>query len=141
MFQSTSSEEDVVSVSMCYVKWLYNMFQSTSSEEDVVSVCASCIANPELVSIHVLRRGRCVGNLSWSIYSCRCFNPRPPKRTLCRKYKTSNTYIIRVSIHVLRRGRCVLRHLKSYIPLVRFQSTSSEEDVVSRKLDSVSITI
>ena len=35
-FQSTSSEEDVVSVYTA-VKVTYNEFQSTSSEEDVVS--------------------------------------------------------------------------------------------------------
>ena len=37
----------------------------------------------------------------------------------------------RVSIHVLRRGRCVLDDLKLDVTNSMFQSTSSEEDVVS----------
>ncbi len=87
-FQSTSSEEDVVSCITKYPKHTCT-FQSTSSEEDVVSYCHACRSGYHSVSIHVLRRGRCVG------------------------------------------GSC--NHLGS---LVLFQSTSSEEDVVSRLHDA-----
>ena len=110
------------------------LFQSTSSEEDVVS----SMQHP---------------------YHCprTSFNPRPPKRTLCPFYCMWEQAPYRVSIHVLRRGRCVfIRCLDSLHPLrfnprppkrtlcpswsptryasVMFQSTSSEEDVVSRPL-------
>ena len=60
MFQSTSSEEDVVSISTKPCVQSDFMFQSTSSEEDVVS------------GLKVVCR-----------HSFQCFNPRPPKRTLC----------------------------------------------------------
>ena len=62
LFQSTSSEEDVVSVSAPLICTITNWFQSTSSEEDVVST-GGLIGNKSytIVSIHVLRRGRCVG--------------------------------------------------------------------------------
>ncbi len=82
-------------------------FQSTSSEEDVVSFSALSARAIRKVSIHVLRRGRCVRtghntprDKGVSIHVLRrgrcvptncgrialvyhCFNPRPPKRTLC----------------------------------------------------------
>ncbi len=58
-FQSTSSEEDVVSrITTRPTPRL--QFQSTSSEEDVVSVTCSISTAQFVVSIHVLRRGRCV---------------------------------------------------------------------------------
>ena len=84
------------------------MFQSTSSEEDVVSRVNGIMASIEIVSIHVLRRGRCVcfaHAQNW--FKLLCFNPRPPKRTLCR-----------ILPYLIKR-------------LSKFQSTSSEEDVVS----------
>ena len=83
VFQSTSSEEDVVSVCQCRPSQVL-LFQSTSSEEYVVSTASCSMLNDKLVSIHVLRRGRCV-NFNW--LGC-----------------MSTTL---VSIHVLRRGRCV----------------------------------
>ncbi len=59
-------------------------FQSTSSEEDVVSVQSA-----------------------ENRHQTKCFNPRPPKRTLCLSAWRSITHSKPVSIHVLRRGRCV----------------------------------
>ena len=106
-------------------------FQSTSSEEDVVSFIGFCHFVMLSVSIHVLRRGRCVAIAApfvlpqiafqstsseedvvsivyWSErISTVSFNPRPPKRTLCRHNLTHGRSISFVSIHVLRRGRCV----------------------------------
>ena len=73
------------------------------------------------------------------------FNPRPPKRTLCRVRDMNLKELYRVSIHVLRRGRCVLVVILAPSANSRFQSTSSEEDVVSSfspaddLLDDVSI--
>ena len=60
------------------------MFQSTSSEEDVVSGMAYMYNGIlDYVSIHVLRRGRCVPTDSYGQWAIDGFNPRPPKRTLC----------------------------------------------------------
>ena len=84
------------------------VFQSTSSEEDVVS-CE--LVPPDL--------------------RCKCFNPRPPKRTLCLNPVLYAVPTRLVSIHVLRRGRCVLDRYKRIDYNGAFQSTSSEEDVVS----------
>ena len=108
-----------------------------------------------VVSIHVLRRGRCVSvsPLLSQVLSCfnprppkrtLCpivywseristvsFNPRPPKRTLCRLYHLLSKYLSHVSIHVLRRGRCVDCTIYCQSTSHMFQSTSSEEDVVS----------
>ena len=109
------------------------VFQSTSSEEDVVSVgIATHKTATQGVSIHVLRRGRCVSEygsfpipnilafqstsseedvVSYSFFATPMpelsFNPRPPKRTLCRAKHGTICGGILVSIHVLRRGRCV----------------------------------
>ena len=107
-------------------------FQSTSSEEDVVSP-----------------------NEKQGGFDMIGFNPRPPKRTLCPQRVSPTPAQVNVSIHVLRRGRCVwfnldqarLSWLVSIHVLRRgrcvifdqyfatqgklFQSTSSEEDVVS----------
>ena len=177
-FQSTSSEEDVVSPIQWYFTstrlrfnprppkrtlCLYSnpaaaadaMFQSTSSEEDVVSNVKWVITSIPKVSIHVLRRGRCV-YLSLPVCSAVCcFNPRPPKRTLCLLVFTEpcvcgvfqstsseedvvstmgyeSLRFLRVSIHVLRRGRYVRLRRYPGNQRSRFQSTSSEEDVVSR---------
>ena len=108
-FQSTSSEEDVVS--SCWRANFHGLeFQSTSSEEDVVSTgIVDRTFNAINVSIHVLRRGRCVINTcspdarrikfqstsseedvvspcQYDTVSRTCgFNPRPPKRTLCQQ--------------------------------------------------------
>ena len=60
-----------------------------------------------------------------------CFNPRPPKRTLCLDVAASKTNSKCVSIHVLRRGRCVITETMNPPNKIEFQSTSSEEDVVS----------
>ncbi len=62
----------------------YFMFQSTSSEEDVVSLDIKLHARND-----------------------KGFNPRPPKRTLCRVVHLHSIFQFDVSIHVLRRGRCV----------------------------------
>ena len=155
-FQSTSSEEDVVSCRHGLPAHTLSPFQSTSSEEDVVSGTGNTpVLATDTVSIHVLRRGRCV--YCQIIVTCiiTCFNPRPPKRTLCRSSCSFDCLDISVSIHVLRRGRCVVYENKQQksISLVsihvlrrgrcvymtfwicqrsqKFQSTSSEEDVVS----------
>ena len=93
LFQSTSSEEDVVSrsknVRIRRARW----FQSTSSEEDVVSLKYVLLCTiRKSVSIHVLRRGRCVSRDCIGIFST-----------------------FRVSIHVLRRGRCVTQRLAPYM--------------------------
>ena len=107
-FQSTSSEEDVVSGTPV-VRWPPRTgFQSTSSEEDVVSIPAFVSSCHCSVSIHVLRRGRCVFS---ALVDC------------LTQYQ--------VSIHVLRRGRCVSTCGVSCLISTVFQSTSSEEDVVS----------
>ena len=87
MFQSASSEEDGVSTTIKKVAIYVFLFQSTPSEEDVVFSSA-------------LPRRLCVA----------CFNPRPPKRTLCPIFSGSNA------------------------SRVMFQSASSEEDVVSAKV-------
>ena len=84
VFQSTSSEEDVVSPLLTLDTITELVFQSTSSEEDVVSH-------------QVVMQPACLLN---------GFNPRPPKRTLCRG-------------------------LPCRTAATTFQSTSSEEDVVS----------
>ena len=85
-----------------------------------------------VVSIHVLRRGRCVCSVDVAgiapikfqstsseedvvsntrhgiLLKMCCFNPRPPKRTLCLDCLEKCICIDPVSIHVLRRGRCVI---------------------------------
>ena len=202
VFQSTSSEEDVVSAigiashrtqlvsihvlrrGRCVRSARINpvpdlMFQSTSSEEDVVSqesglqyqghylsfnprppkrtLCLACrpdAAHTDRVSIHVLRRGRCVTSIFAHPLPVSSFNPRPPKRTLCpvtnfvlpatsmfqstsseedvvSPYGVVMGVRLSVSIHVLRRGRCVQTHPTYEVGTRVFQSTSSEEDVVS----------
>ena len=107
------------------------------------------------VSIHVLRRGRCVHIHFQTTWQIPRFNPRPPKRTLCLIKQILLLTALSVSIHVLRRGRCVISMLEwitdilgvsihvlrrgrcvstiNYISVICcvFQSTSSEEDVVS----------
>ena len=84
-------------------------FQSTSSEEDVVSYVDidTCIYNvsfnprpPKRTLCRYTCRIVCVRNTP-------CFNPRPPKRTLCHVIDAGNGLAQVVSIHVLRRGRCV----------------------------------
>ena len=90
------------------------VFQSTSSEEDVVSILCARL-------LHPLTR----------------FNPRPPKRTLCLIDTQYLFGSIHVSIHVLRRGRCVLFGSSLFVGFTSFQSTSSEEDVVSVKPPTV----
>ena len=67
-----------------------------------------------------------------------CFNPRPPKRTLCPNRIWSQGVDCDVSIHVLRRGRCVHSLQFHLRPVIQFQSTSSEEDVVSPDLKIIS---
>ena len=58
-------------------------FQSTSSEEDVVSCLQSVFDqvyygfNPRPPKRTLCQKHR------RDVKSCRCFNPRPPKRTLC----------------------------------------------------------
>ena len=59
------------------------------------------------------------------------FNPRPPKRTLCHTKFRPIGMATFVSIHVLRRGRCVMQYRFTRAAIRVFQSTSSEEDVVS----------
>ena len=59
------------------------------------------------------------------------FNPRPPKRTLCLFCAPVTIQLSVVSIHVLRRGRYVIILQKTSRHNQLFQSTSSEEDVVS----------
>ena len=178
-FQSTSSEEDVVSPSFIFSLVQRSRFQSTSSEEDVVSpgiedygssswrfnprppkrtlclMCCTLITSTFVVSIHVLRRGRCVKRSLCHVRNDDCFNPRPPKRTLCPRLYFFKRILSRVSIHVLRRGRCVTPTIQcmftkftvsihvlrrgrcvqtsnlTFYTFTRFQSTSSEEDVVS----------
>ena len=88
---------------------LVHWFQSTSSEEDVVSNFPRAAARRNYL----------------------CFNPRPPKRTLCRRDLLLRWEDLLVSIHVLRRGRCVAEFAAEMTPAQLFQSTSSEEDVVS----------
>ena len=139
------------------IQTIFSPFQSTSSEEDVVSTHRGSHFRCNRVSIHVLRRGRCVtrttllSNLQplfqstsseedvvstqkfWRyVWGWPSFNPRPPKRTLCRAPYPNNTLnSISVSIHVLRRGRCVAGGQFQLVMVQMFQSTSSEEDVVS----------
>ena len=83
-FQSTSSEEDVVSVSFCRLSAVLKSFNPRPPKR---TLC-------HFVSIHCT-----VGVL--------CFNPRPPKRTLCPLSSCPIQTLHKVSIHVLRRGRCV----------------------------------
>ena len=85
-----------------------------------------------IVSIHVLRRGRCV-NFVLILFTVGvlCFNPHPPKRTLCLCTRIDVSAVLLVSIHVLRRGRCVSGYHSKATIAKAFQSTSSEEDVVS----------
>ena len=155
-FQSTSSEEDVVSWSvwkhcstnrtsfnprppkrtLCHLKMLntvYNVpFQSTSSEEDVVSqlqniiqqavlcfnprppkrtLCPECDYGYFIISNRFQSTSSeedVVSSLCFvSVAYVKGFNPRPPKRTLCLSYVCASCISYAVSIHVLRRGRCV----------------------------------
>ena len=62
---------------------MIRVFQSTSSEEDVVSIERMIRDVFDNVSIHVLRRGRCVICILIHLTMSMSFNPRPPKRTLC----------------------------------------------------------
>ena len=85
------------------------------------------------VSIHVLRRGRCVcvGGLIHG--SSLGFNPRPPKRTLCPE--SSETLYLEVKMF---QSTSSEEDVVSHLPVCQphnyhmFQSTSSEEDVVSQ---------
>ena len=86
LFQSTSSEEDVVSYTEKTARSHIITFQSTSSEEDVVSRHGVPLHTLNPVSIHVLRRGRCVIRRFLRRQPRSSFNPRPPKRTLCHNY-------------------------------------------------------
>ena len=132
-------------------------FQSTSSEEDVVSLDIVVMAQ-EIVCFNPRppKRTLCREGLNTLQGEGLSFNPRPPKRTLCHEgsccqlnkgywfQSTSSeedvvssefdgafVFSSVVSIHVLRRGRCVAIVLNARSGLVMFQSTSSEEDVVS----------
>ena len=87
-------------------------FQSTSSEEDVVSciaqdvVCLSDGFNPRPP-----KRTLCLHHHHATRQEPPCFNPRPPKRTLCPLVADLMVKQFSVSIHVLRRGRCVKRRV------------------------------
>ena len=108
-FQSTSSEEDVVSVYDIIAPLLRNRFNPRPPKR---TLCHPC---------------------QYDTVSRTCgFNPRPPKRTLCQDNVVSIAKKCIVSIHVLRRGRCVLPAGEVNPHGLWFQSTSSEEDVVSR---------
>ena len=130
-FQSTSSEEDVVSMGVnipyfidgvsihvlrrgrCVTYFLSRwitlaLFQSTSSEEDVVSPLLQIGYKVHIWFQSTSSEEDVVSGCKiihvWQLYG---FNPRPPKRTLCLDKDT-------------------------FDPLISmFQSTSSEEDVVS----------
>ena len=106
MFQSTSSEEDVVSIDSGSKASLV-MFQSTSSEEDVVSIRMPQEDRALYVSIHVLRRGRCVRMERLSIEMDMMFQSTSSEEDVVSCFDASHCRIINVSIHVLRRGRCV----------------------------------
>ena len=98
---------------LCHISGYFpcglNMFQSTSSEEDVVS----CVALPSASGLFSFnprppKRTLCPSAATLaSVWSG--FNPRPPKRTLCRTLMIHYVITLLVSIHVLRRGRCVRR--------------------------------
>ena len=106
-FQSTSSEEDVVSRHRCRQRTCASRFNPRPPKR---TLCLSYQVIYQLkrqVSIHVLRRGRCVRNQLHRWTAWLRFNPRPPKRTLCRAQKEIVQHPYDVSIHVLRRGRCV----------------------------------
>ena len=106
MFQSTSSEEDVVSA----IKGAgtTHCFNPRPPKRTLCRPAATLCSGAYFVSIHVLRRGRCVlGSLSKTTSQITSFNPRPPKRTLCPAGYHKNEHNTYVSIHVLRRGRCV----------------------------------
>ena len=107
VFQSTSSEEDVVSDAIVDSTLSPNEFQSTSSEEDVVSqllmhhlaiMLFQSTSSEEDVVSNFMRAGGPQRS---------CFNPRPPKRTLCPDGTRRTISLLVVSIHVLRKGRCV----------------------------------
>ena len=130
-FQSTSSEEDVVSAlvldmqphplwrfnprppkrTLCLVRTIlygfFAMFQSTSSEEDVVSYLGAGTRTAQYCfNPRPPKRALCLYNQPCSLCRHGRFNPRPPKRTLCPP--------------------CLSALQLSH----KFQSTSSEEDVV-----------
>ena len=87
------------------------LFQSTSSEEDVVSTVYSGQGmDDQNVSIHVLRRGRCVETAKLQSFIDMLFQ------------STSSEEDVVSSV------RLVIYHA-----YVMFQSTSSEEDVVSTR--------
>ena len=139
VFQSTSSEEDVVSRSHADHARYDKQFQSTSSEEDVVSAPSLDAASPiNSFNPRPPKRTLCRRIVSW-VQDFKRFNPRPPKRTLCLKEHGKLKTITQVSIHVLRRGRCVNTRSTFVTPFKTFQSTSSEEDVVSRLYASVNL--
>ena len=84
MFQSTSSEEDVVSAFLLPVCLTTRSFQSTSSEEDVVSPFAETIRHWLATFQSTSSEEDVVSNINLpTIFHQLGFNPRPPKRTLC----------------------------------------------------------
>ena len=84
-----------------------------------------------MVSIHVLRRGRCVCSFGNSLDPFIAVSIHVLRRGRCVLLDAKVQSAKIVSIHVLRRGRCVRRIWFTLVLHCWFQSTSSEEDVVS----------
>ena len=82
-FQSTSSEEDVVSLPTPVNVIQLSRFNPRPPKRTLCPPQPAVLDTTDPVSIHVLRRGRCVVVISVLINFKTCFNPRPPKRTLC----------------------------------------------------------
>ena len=84
-FQSTSSEEDVVSSNLSPTRRLGCTFQSTSSEEDVVSTQLTILYSQRLAFQSTSSEEDVVSFVQcWDANMTISFNPRPPKRTLCQ---------------------------------------------------------
>ena len=110
---------------------LHSTFQSTSSEEDVVSItirtnmCKTFCFNPRPP-----KRTLCLEN-GTKVKICLEFQSTSSEEDVVSTKPGVTSCNEAVSIHVLRRGRCVCREVFGRRVPSLFQSTSSEEDVVS----------
>ena len=110
------------------------MFQSTSSEEDVVSsiLALRCRQLSSCFNPRPPKRTLCLDTGCHYTLLIR-FNPRPPKRTLCRGLLRDRPQDCSFNPRPPKRTLCLLRAASVLLNSL-FQSTSSEEDVVSTSI-------